>query len=175
VRAARGALLALVASGLLPGLAADAQTRRGPDIVNAFRTCARADLIGAWQVLRMGVAPTYPVDKTDPAFSTHQRYVFDANANLYHLTSTRAITPDEQRALLAATPPVTWAVDAEGRLLTQRPGQPRLDTSTCQVVLVETRDPRSDIPPAPGDVVLTLLSDGQPVVRRLLRRVEKLP
>jgi len=166
---------ALAAAGPFAGSVVLAQSRPRPDVASAFRPCARADLIGAWQVLRMGVVPGYTVDRADPAYSAHQRYVFDANANLYHLASTKTITPDEQRALLAATPPVTWAVDEAGRLLTQRAGEPRLDNSTCQVILVETRDSKSDIPPSPGDVLLTLFADGKPVVRRLLRRVDKLP
>ena len=165
---------AFVVVGPLTSVPAAGQSRR-PDVASAFRPCARADLIGAWQVLRLGVAPAFGVDKADPAYFAHQRYVFDANANLYQLTSTKTITPDEQRALLVATPPVTWAVDAEGRLLTQRAGEPRLDNSACQVILVETKDPRSDIHPGPGDVLLTLFADGKPVVRRLLRRVDKLP
>jgi len=167
------ALLTALAVGGLLASQATPQPRR-PDVANAFRPCARGDLVGVWQVLRMGVVPAFSVDTTDPAYFAHQRYVFDANANLYYLTSTKTITPDEQRALLATTAPVIWAVDEEGRLLTQRAGEPRLDNSTCQVVLVETRDPRSDIHPGPGDVLLTLFADGKPVVRRLLRRIEKL-
>jgi len=167
-------LTALAVGGPLLASQATAQARR-PDVATAFRPCARGDLVGVWQVLRLGVVPAFTVDKADPAYLTHQRYVFDANANLYHLTSTKTITPDEQRALFAVTTPVTWAVDEEGRLLTQRAGEPRLDNSTCQVILVETRDPKSDIHPGPGDVLLTLFADGKPVVRRLLRRIEKLP
>ena len=168
-------LLAALAVGS-PLVASPAAAQSGqPDVANAFRPCARGDLVGVWQVLRMGVVRTFPVDKSDPAYFPHQRYVFDASANLYYLTSTKMITPDEQRALLAATAPVTWAVDEEGRLLTQRAGEPRLDNSTCQMVLVQTRDPKSDIPAGPGDVLLTLFADGKPVIRRLLRRLDKLP
>lgn len=174
MRAWLAVALAAALTVVAPLFGSTALAQRGPDIASAFRPCARADLVGAWQVLRMGVTPGFAVDKTDPAYFPHQRYVFNADANLYYLTSTKPITPEEQRALVAATAAATWAVDGEGRLLTQKPGEPRLDDSTCQMVVVQTRDPKSDIHPSPGDVLLTLYADGKPVIRRLLRRVEKL-
>jgi hypothetical protein len=81
-------------------------------------------------------------------------------------------TPDQDRALAQAPSAVTWALDAGGRLLQQRAGATRVETSECRVVTHPLRDPRSPVPGLPGDVLLTDQGeDARPLARRLLRKL----
>lgn len=139
---------------------------------DVLRACRRTDLIGLWQVIRFGFASGAAVDRTDPAYRPHQRYVFNSNATMAYVASATLPTLEEERALAGASAAVTWALDAEGRLLRQRPGVTRLDTSECRVVTRPLRDPRSPVPALAGDVLLTEQGeDARPIARRLLRKV----
>lgn len=142
------------------------------DATEALRPCRPADLIGAWEVIRFGAAPSFPVNRRDPYFYPYQRYVFAANATVRHLTSQTRITPEAHRALLAATSPATWAVDGEGKLLLQHPGATWLETAACAVLTKEVIDPRSRVPALPGDVLLTHQDADTPVMRRQLRKLD---
>ena len=138
-----------------------------------LRPCRRGDLIGFWQVIRFGFAIGAAVDRGDPAYQTHQRYVFNANATMAYSASDIPPTPDEHRALLLAPATLTWALDAGGRLLRQEAGALRATTSECRIVTRPVRDPRSPLPALPGDVLLTDQGeDERPITRRLLRKVQ---
>lgn len=163
----RSALLALGVAAWLGAGATVAQ-----EAEEALRPCRRADLIGAWEVVRFGTAPPVRVDRNDPYFYPHQRYVFRTDATLRHLASTKAITPDDHWAMLAAPATITWAVDERGRLLTQKDGVPRLEISACEVLVKEVADPRSRIPALPGDLLLTHYDENaKPISRRQLRKL----
>jgi len=139
---------------------------------DVLRPCRRGDLIGFWQVIRFGFAVGATVDRSDPGYRTHQRYVFNANATMAYAASDVVPSPDEQRKLLLAPSPVTWALDDEGRLLRQEANAPGVSRSGCQVVTRRVRDPRSPVPAMPGDVLLTDQGeDERPITRRLLRKV----
>lgn len=143
--------------------------QESPDFL---RACRRTDLIGLWHVIRFGLAPGAGADRNDPAYRIHQRYVFNANATMAYVASATPLTVEEERALAGAPAPVTWALDAGGRLLRQRPGAAGLETSECQVVTQPLRDSRSPVPALPGDVLLTDQGeDARPIARRLLRKV----
>ena len=156
--------LALVGLLTLPALAQDD---------DVLRPCRRADLIGLWRVIRFGFATGAAVDRADPAYQPHQRYVFNSNATMTYSASEVPPTPDEHRALLLSPAPMTWAVEAGGRLMRQRAGATRVDKSECRVVTKEMRDPRSTVPALPGDVLLTDQGeDERPITRRLLRKLQ---
>jgi hypothetical protein len=139
---------------------------------DAFRPCRRADLIGLWQVIRFGFATGASVDRSDPVYQPHQRYVFNSNATMAYAASELPPTPEEHRALLLAPAAVTWALDARGHLMRQAAGAARVDRSECRVVTRAVRDPKSTVPVLPGDVLLTDQGeDERPITRRLMRKV----
>jgi hypothetical protein len=144
---------------------------RAEDESAVLRPCKAADLIGAWEVVRFGTAPSFVVDRTDPYFSPFQRFVFSSNATLRHLTSSTRIAPADHQALLAAAATVTWAVDGAGQLLLQKEGEARLETIACAVLVKEIVDPKSRLPAPPGDVLLTHYDADKPVMRRQLRKL----
>ncbi|HEU4369100.1 MAG TPA: hypothetical protein VFV05_12835 [Methylomirabilota bacterium] len=142
--------------------------QESPDVL---RACRRGDLIGLWHVIRFGFAAGAAVDRSDPAYRIHQRYVFNSNATMAHAASATPMTVEEERALAGTPAAVTWALDAGGRLLRQRPGAARLEMSECRVVTQPLHDPRSPVPALPGDVLLTDQGeDARPIARRLLRK-----
>jgi hypothetical protein len=156
-------VLALVGLLAVPALAQDD---------DVLRPCRRADLIGLWGVIRFGFATGAAVDRADPAYQPHQRYVFNANATMAYSASEVAPTPDEHRALLLRPASVTWALEAGGRLMRQQAGAARVERSECRVVTKAMRDPRSRVPALPGDVLLTDQGeDERPITRRLLRKL----
>jgi hypothetical protein len=162
-----GRALSSLALAVLLAVPAFAQEDEG------LRPCRRGDLIGFWQVIRFGFAIGAAVDRGDPAYQTHQRYVFNANATMAYSASDVPPTPDEHRALVLAPATLTWALGAGGRLLRQEAGALRVSTSECRIVTRPVRDPRSPVPALPGDVLLTDQGeDERPITRRLLRKVQ---
>ena len=156
--------LALVGLLSVPALAQDD---------DVLRPCRRADLIGLWRVIRFGFASGVAVDRADPAYQAHQRYVFNSNATMTYSASAMPPTPDEHRALLLSPAPETWALEAGGRLVRQHVGVARVEKSECRVVTKAMRDPRSKVPALPGDVLLTDQGeDERPITRRLLRKLK---
>jgi len=167
-------LAAFVGAGLaLAALAGPARAQDPPkDLSDTLRPCARVDLLGAWEVVRMGAAPGFTFDRADPEYRPFQRYVFDANATARHLTSETAITPDEHRALVARAAAATWAVDETGRLQLLKEGAAQPEAATCAVLLKEVESRQGGIPGLPGDLLLTHAdARGKPVVRRQLRKL----
>lgn len=159
----------LAAAFVLPALVAGAAVAQDRDV---FRPCRRADLIGAWQVIRFGFAAGAAVDRADPAYLPYQRYVFNSNATMAYAASDAPPRLEDQRSLLLTPASVTWALDPRGHLMRQAPGAARVDKSECRVITRPGRDPRSPIPVLAGDVLLTDESeDERPVARRLLRKV----
>jgi hypothetical protein len=164
MRAWRVSILALVVLAAAPTLAQEE---------DVLRPCRRADLIGFWRVVRFGFAIGTAVDRADPAYQLHQRYVFNANATMAYSASSVPPTPDEHRMLLLAPTTVTWALDDGGRLLRHEEGAARASRSECRVVVRQLQDPRSAVPVLPGDVLLTEQGeDERPITRRLLRKVQ---
>ena len=141
-----------------------------------MRPCKRHDLLGVWRVMRLGLPPGTPVDRTDPAYLPHQRYVFHSNATMAHVTQEVPFTPEEQRGLLKLPAPTTWAMESEGRLVRQRDGVAAVEKADCQVMLEPVTDPKGSQPRAQrGDILLTdENADRQPTTRRLLRRIRGL-
>jgi hypothetical protein len=137
-----------------------------------FRPCRRADLIGVWRVVRFGFATGASVNRADPAYQPHQRYVFNANATMSYSASDVPPTPEEHRALLLRPAAETWSLDPGGRLLRQPPGVARVDRSECRIITREVRDPKSAVPVLAGDILLTEQGDDErPLTRRLLRKL----
>ena len=171
MRRARAFLCVLAGAAVCAG----AGSVLAQDAADALRPCKPGDLIGTWEVIRFGTAPAVRVDRSDPSFYPHQRYVFASNATVRHLTSQTRITPADHRALLAATGPATWAVDGAGKLLVQKEGATRLETAACAVLTKEVVDPRSRVPAMPGDLLLTHYDTAdKPVMRRQLRKLDGL-
>ena len=142
---------------------------------DVMRACKRQDLIGVWRVLRLGVSGGARIDRTDPAFLPHQRYVFHSNATMAHATQDVPFTAEEQRALLKTPTTATWAIESEGRLVRQRDGVAAVERADCRVVLQAVRDPKTSQPTAQaGDVLLTEDGAGRPTARRLLRKIRGL-
>ncbi|HKB26196.1 MAG TPA: hypothetical protein VKG64_14220 [Methylomirabilota bacterium] len=142
------------------------------EIADVTRACRRADLLGEWQVIRLGPATGIRVDRSDPAFFPHQQYVFGRDATVRHLASQTRITDADHRAFLAVAAGGTWAVDAAGRLLLLRAGQARLEKSACLVLVKEVTDPKSQLRSLPGDILLTTADAAdKPLYRRQLRRL----
>jgi hypothetical protein len=137
------------------------------------RKCKRHDLIGMWRVMRLGVVGGGELDKTNPAFLPHQRYVFHSNATMAVATQEVPFTADEQRALMKAPSSATWAMEGEGRLVRQRDGMPVVDKADCRVLTRAVKDPKTSQPTAQvGDILLTDEKTGPlPPMRRLLRRI----
>jgi len=164
----------LAAAWLALGLAAAPAAAVEPDEFS--RKCKRHDLIGVWRVLRLGVVGGGGIDRTDPAFLPHQRYVFHSNATMAHATQEVPFTADEQRGLLKTPTTATWAMESEGRLVRQRDGVPAVDRADCRIMTYAVKDPRTSQPTAqPGDILLTdEKSDQRPAARRLLRRIRGL-
>ena len=168
------ALRALLCAGAAAAaLAAPARAQDKPrDLSDTLRPCARADLLGTWEVVRMGAAPGFKFDRADPEYSPFQRYVFDANATARHLTSDAAITPDAHRALVERAPATTWAVDETGRLQLLKDGAAAPEAATCAVLVKEVVSREGGIPGLPGDLLLTHAdAGGKPAVRRQLRKL----
>ncbi|HEU5196873.1 MAG TPA: hypothetical protein VFW70_19195 [Methylomirabilota bacterium] len=164
-----------IAAGALPAAAfvlLAAAPARAIDRDEIMRPCKRHDLIGIWRVLRLGVNGA-PVDKSDPAFLPHQRYVFHANATMLHATQEVPFTAQEQRELITAPSSATWALETEGRLVRQRDGVAAVEKADCRVLLRAVKDPKTSQPTArAGDILLTEESaDAGPSARRLLRRI----
>ena len=137
------------------------------------RPCRRADLIGLWRVIRFGFAAGATVDRADPDYQPYQHYVFNANATMGYVASEVPPTPADNRALLVTPAPMTWAVDAGGRLVRHAAGATRVDRSDCRVITRAVKDPRSRVPGLPGDVLLTDRGeDERPIARRLLRKLQ---
>jgi hypothetical protein len=163
VRSLASTLALILSLPVVPALAQDD---------DVFRPCRRTDLIGLWRVVRFGFATGALVDRDDPAYQPHQRYVFNANATMAYTASDVPPTPEEHRALLLSPAPETWALDASGGLLRQPPGAAHLDRSECRVITRPVRDPRSPVPALVGDVLLTEQgADERPITRRLLRKL----
>src|SRR5207244_1044681 len=68
---------ALVVLAALAARPAVAQEEKG-----VLRPCTTAELVGTWEVIRFGTAPSARVDRSDPYFYPHQRYVFSADATM---------------------------------------------------------------------------------------------
>jgi hypothetical protein len=159
----RLALALLAALLATPALAQDG---------DVFRPCRRTDLIGLWRVVRFGFATGATIDRADPAYQPHQRYVFNSNATMAYTASDAPLTADQHRALLMAPAPVTWALDAGGRLMRHLPGAARIERSECRVITRPVRDAKSPVPALAGDVLLTDQGeDARPITRRLLRKL----
>jgi hypothetical protein len=77
------------------------------------RVCAVEDLPGVWDVVDMFAA--FPMNRADPYYFPHQRYVFESSGAVRHLTSTKPFTPSEFQASLAAPAMSTWTVEQGGR------------------------------------------------------------
>ena len=139
---------------------------------DVLRPCTTAELVGTWEVIRFGTAPSARVDRSDPYFYRHQRYVFSANGTMRHLTSKTRITPALHRALLSRATPTTWSVDGNGRLVMEREGAAEPEVATCEVLTRPVIDPRSGVASPPGDVLLTHGGGAdRPAMRRQLRRL----
>jgi hypothetical protein len=159
-----GLALALLGLAVTPAAAQEGEA--------ALRPCRRADLLGHWQVIRFGFASGAVVDRADPDYQPYQRYVFHSNATMAYAATATPPTAEEERALVRAPAPVTWALAPGGRLQRQRGDAPRLETSECRVVTQPLRDSRSPVFALPGDVVLTEQDEAaRPTTRRLLRRL----
>jgi hypothetical protein len=163
-----GAALALGCLAAVPAAAIERE--------DVLRPCKRQDLIGVWRVLRLGVTGGATIDRTDPAFLPHQRYVFHSNATMAHATQEVPFTADEQRTLLKTPTTATWAMESEGRLVRQRDGVAAVEKADCRVVLQAVKDPKTSQPTAQaGDVLLTEDgADRRPAARRLLRKIRGL-
>ena len=167
---ARLVLAALVLVGLAAAPAAAVDPRE------FMRPCKRQDLIGLWRVMRLGVGGGAEIDRTDPAFLPHQRYVFHSNATMAYATQEVPFTADEQRGLLKVPPTATWAMEGEGRLVRQRDGVAAVEKADCKVLMRAVKDPKTSQPTAQaGDILLTEeTADTRPPTRRLLRRIKGL-
>jgi hypothetical protein len=137
------------------------------------RPCQRADLIGVWHVLRFGFAAGASVDRRDPAYQPHQRYIFRSDATMSYLASPKPLGAGQERTLARSRGSETWAVEESGRLTRQPAGAPGVEASECRVMTRAVKDPRGGQPTAlPGDVLLTEHdADDRPKTRRLLRRI----
>jgi hypothetical protein len=142
-----------------------------------MRPCKRHDLIGMWRVMRVNVPRGSQVDRTDPTYLPHQRYVFHSNATMTHATQDVPFTPEAQRDLTRAPTSVTWAMESEGRLVRQREGVAAVEKADCRVVTRAVRvSGTTQLTAQVGDILLTdERSDQHPATRRLLRRVRGLP
>jgi hypothetical protein len=170
-RALAIAVLAVLAASLVRS---GTHAAAADDVRDALRPCTRGDLIGTWAMIRLGTAPSVRVDQSDPYFYPYQRYAFSANRSMRHLAATAPVGPEEQQAILSAPPTTTWTVDDKGRLLTRKSGATAPEVDACQILLTKISDPRSPVPGLPGDLLLTHYSeDGQPVARRLLRKMSR--
>jgi hypothetical protein len=141
-----------------------------------MRPCRRQDLIGMWRVMVARVPGGAQVDRTDPAFLPHQRYVFHSNATMAHATQEVPFTADEQRALFKAPTTATWALESEGRLLRQRDGVAAVERADCRIMTRAVKDSgTTQLTAQPGDILLTdERGDARPATRRLLRRIRGL-
>ena len=164
-----GALaLALVALTVAPAVALDPR--------EFMRPCKRQDVIGVWVVMRFGFAQGAALDRNDPAYLPHQRYIFHSNATMAYASQDVPFVAEAQPELLKLPTTATWALESDGRLIRQRDGMPSVEAANCQVVLSAVNDPKGSQPRAQrGDILLTEETpDRKPVTRRLLRRIRGL-
>ena len=141
-----------------------------------MRPCKRHDLIGMWRVMRVNVPRGSQVDRTDPAYLPHQRYVFHSNATMTHATQDVPFSAEEQRELAKAPPSATWAMESEGRLVRQRDGVAAVDKADCQVMTRAVKvSGTTQLTAQVGDILLTDEPVApRPATRRLLRRIRGL-
>ena len=161
----------VLAALALVGLAAAPAAAQKP--ADFMRRCQRKDLIGLWRVMRLNVPRGTTVDRSDPAYLTHQRYVFHGNATMLFASQEVPFTADDQRALLRAPTATTWAMDGDGRLVRQREGAPSVEKADCMVMTRPVKESgTTQLTAQVGDVLLTDEgTGGHPVTRRLLRKV----
>jgi hypothetical protein len=165
-----------VAGGALLSLALAALPAEAVEPREFMRPCRHQDLLGVWRLLRLGVAGGSQVDRTDPAFLPHQRYVFHSNATMAHASQEVPFTAEAQRGLTKLPPSATWTIESEGRLVRQRDGIATVEAADCRVLTHAIKDPKTSQPTAQaGDVLLTDEGgDRHPPSRRLLRKIRGL-
>ncbi len=133
-----------------------------------FRPCTQSDLIGTWDVISLQ-SPT-PIDKNNPYFFRYQRFVFQKDGKVRHMTTTEPITEDWFQMMLLAPATSTFRVDQEGVMTIQKKAAPS-EHALCTYNLLDVRSPDNQPVFMNGDILLTTKIDGKIVLQRNLRKV----
>ena len=134
-----------------------------------FRPCTQSDLVGTWQLV--GLQSATPIDtKTNPYFFRNQRFVFQEDGKVRHVTSTEPITEEWFQTMLLAPATSTFSVDQEGVLTIQKQSAPS-EHCLCTYNLTDVRSPEGSPIFAVGDVLLTTKANDKIMLQRSLRKI----
>ena len=134
-----------------------------------YRPCAQEDVLGTWIMAHQII--NAKVDTHDPFYFKYQRYVFEEDKTMKHLTSNQPLTQKE-RDLEENTPAHrTYSVAADGSMILKKQNSSDVETMTCSYITDEKPN-TPVITPHKGDILLTFFvkQDQPPVLFRLLRR-----
>jgi hypothetical protein len=137
---------------------------------SGVRACAKADLVGSWDMVRIATPPASSValDARDPSYYPHQRFVFQEDGRVRHLTSTVPLAASSQPTALAIPSTTTWSLDDQGFLTLRQSAAPAPEPVLCGYLI--QADPRSAGPVRTGDVLLTYYKNRKPILFRHLRK-----
>jgi hypothetical protein len=157
--------LALVGALLLVPTGAGTALERDPS-----RSCATADLVGRWEMVRLVARGSEQIDGKDASFFPHQRFMFFDNGTVQHTTSKQPLPNAGQADSREPVDILAWTVYPDGWLEFQRAGVPYPETCACHYLLRNDRDAfgRST---HRGQVILTYMKNGKPAIQKLLRKV----
>ena len=134
-----------------------------------YRSCSNEDVIGAWTMPHQMI--NSKIDTSDPFYFRYQRYVFEEDKTMKHLTSNQPITDKERELQSKAPANRTYDVSNDGTLIIKKKNSSDVEMMVCTYIT-------GDQPNAPvtaahkGDIVLTFIvkPNEPPVLMRLLRR-----
>ncbi|MSR77490.1 MAG: hypothetical protein EXS63_04615 [Candidatus Omnitrophica bacterium] len=134
-----------------------------------YRICANGDMMGSWTMANQIIH--IPVKDEDPFYFRYQRYLFEEDKTMKHLTSNQPITAKQRAYQNAAPANRTYDVASDGTLTLKRKNSASVETMLCTYITDNQPDAPA-IAPQKGDILLTFsVTPGQPaLLLRLLRR-----
>ena len=155
---------ALALTALLATVPVTAQPRDEPG-----RVCAKADLVGTWDMQGMSIDKSETIDPADTWYFKFQRFIFADDGTVKHLASTKPPQASDLKTLASLPAISKWKVDERGYLSVQPPGKAKPQESLCALLI---RDMPGPTAPRRGDVLLSYMRDGRPYVQKLLRKTQ---
>jgi hypothetical protein len=135
------------------------------------RSCAAADLLGLWEMVRLIPRGSEKVDAKDAGSFPHQQFLFRDNGTLQHISSAQPLSDSLKTDSTETVDIMAWTVYSDGWLELQRAGVLYPETCACQYLLRNDKD-ATGRPTHRGQVMLTYMKDGKPALQKLLRKVQ---
>jgi hypothetical protein len=135
------------------------------------RSCATADLLGLWEMVRLIPRGSEKVDAHEAWSLPYQQFLFRDNGTLQHTSSVQPISDATRTDATEAVDIMAWTVYADGWLELQRAGVLYPESCACQYLLRNDKD-ATGRPTHRGQVMLTYMKHGKPAVQKLLRKIQ---